>query len=243
MGLPVELPRVRGGWRCILADNPWSFNDKGSRIAPDAMTLRVRRGRGRSRLYRTMPLVWIANLPVREIAASSAHLYLWCPSALLAEGLVVMAAWGFTLKTTIVWDKVTKHGKSAFGAGHYFRGAHELVLFGVRGRCPALNRSQRTRFEAPVGDEHSSKPARLYELAELVSPGPRLELFAREERPGWTGWGDEYPKGGSTDDERRTGCRLHLSPAQGRPDPPVRRAARERPRARRAGGCLVSAQP
>ncbi len=192
--LVLPLPRVRGGWRCIVADNPWSFRDKGSRIAPDAMTLRVRRGRGRSRIYRTMPLTWIANLPVREIAAGSAHLYLWCPSALLAEGLVVMAAWGFTLKTTLVWDKTTKHGKPAFGAGHYFRGAHELVLFGVRGRCPALNRSQRTRFEAPVGDEHSEKPARLLEMAELVSPGPRLELFARTARSNWTGWGDEYPE-------------------------------------------------
>jgi N6-adenosine-specific RNA methylase IME4 len=177
--LVLPLPRVRGGWRCIVADPPWKFSDSNTRGAAE-------------RHYRTMPLVWIANLPVREIAASSAHLYLWCPSALLAEGLVVMAAWGFTLKTTLAWNKTTKHGKPAFGQGHYFRGAHELVLFGVRGRCPALNRSQRTRFEAPVGDEHSEKPARLLELAELVSPGPRLELFCRgKPREGWSGWGEE----------------------------------------------------
>lgn len=185
----IEIPRTRGGWRCIVADPPWSFSDKGSRIAPDASVRRARRG-GIGRIYATQPLTWIAGLPVAEVAAPSAHLYLWVPSALLAEGLVVMRAWGFTLKTTIVWDKTTKHGKPAFGAGHYFRGAHELVLFGVRGRCPALTRDQRTRFEAPVG-EHSAKPERLQEMAERVSPGPRLELFARRARAGWTCWGDQ----------------------------------------------------
>lgn len=191
----IDLPRARGGWRCIVADPPWSFNDKGSRIAPDAATLRVQRSFEATRIYLTMPTSWIASLPVEEIAARSAHLYLWCPSALLDHGLVVMRQWGFTLKTTVVWDKVTKHGKPAFGAGHYFRGAHELVLFGVRGRCPAKVRNVRSRFEAAVG-AHSVKPELLQDLAELVSPGPRLELFARRARPGWTVWGNEAPEHG-----------------------------------------------
>ena len=185
------LPRARGGWRCVVADPPWSFKDSGSRIAPDAKVRRARRG-GVARIYGTMPLSWIAGLPVASVVAPSAHLYLWCPSALLEEGLVVMKAWGFRLKTTRVWDKRTRTGKRAFGAGHYFRGAHELVLFGVRGRCPALSRRERTIFEGEVGP-HSRKPEALQDHAELVSPGPRLELFARRQRPGWTCWGNEVP--------------------------------------------------
>ena len=104
----------------------------------------------------------------------------------------MMKAWGFSLKTTVVWGKRTRHGRPAFGAGHYFRGAHELVLFGVRGRCPALSRRERTYFEAETG-EHSVKPELLQDMAERVSPGPRLELFARRRRAGWTTWGDQVP--------------------------------------------------
>jgi N6-adenosine-specific RNA methylase IME4 len=39
--------------------------------------------------------------------------------------------------------------------------------------------------------EHSRKPEGIYDVIEACSPGPRLELFARSERPGWTQWGDE----------------------------------------------------
>lgn len=187
----LRLPMVPGGFGCVVADCPWSFKDKGSRIAPDAEARRVRRG-GVGRIYQTMPLAEIAAMPVGEISARNSHAYLWVPSALLEDGLVVMKAWGFSLKTTVVWGKRTRHGRPAFGAGHYFRGAHELVLFGVRGRCPALSRRERTYFEAEIG-EHSVKPELLQDMAERVSPGPRLELFARRKRAGWTCWGDQVP--------------------------------------------------
>ena len=38
---------------------------------------------------------------------------------------------------------------------------------------------------------HSEKPVEMYEEIEKVSPGPYLELFARNERPGWLSWGNE----------------------------------------------------
>jgi N6-adenosine-specific RNA methylase IME4 len=40
---------------------------------------------------------------------------------------------------------------------------------------------------------HSAKPEALQDLAERLSPGPRLELFARRRRAGWTCWGDQLP--------------------------------------------------
>lgn len=39
--------------------------------------------------------------------------------------------------------------------------------------------------------EHSRKPDEMYEIIESCSPGPYVELFARERRKGWTQWGDE----------------------------------------------------
>jgi N6-adenosine-specific RNA methylase IME4 len=87
----------------ILADPPWRFTNKTGKIAPEHRRL--------SR-YGTLSLDAIIALPVAQLAAPTAHLYLWCPNALLPEGLAVMKAWGFTYKSNIVWHKVRKDGGS-----------------------------------------------------------------------------------------------------------------------------------
>jgi N6-adenosine-specific RNA methylase IME4 len=77
----------------------------------------------------------ITALPVGEISTSTVHLYLWVPNALLPDGLAVLAAWGFSYKSNLVWHKVRKDGGSdGRGVGFYFRTVTELLLFGVRGR-------------------------------------------------------------------------------------------------------------
>jgi N6-adenosine-specific RNA methylase IME4 len=42
--------------------------------------------------------------------------------------------------------------------------------------------------------EHSRKPVQFYERVEAFCSGPRLELFGRESRVGWTVYGDEATK-------------------------------------------------
>jgi N6-adenosine-specific RNA methylase IME4 len=77
--------------------------------------------------------------------------------------------------------------------GFYFRNVTELVLFGVRGknaRTLAAGRRQ-VNLLATRKREHSRKPDELYEIIEACSAGPYLELFARNTRRGWTGWGDQ----------------------------------------------------
>ena len=81
----------------ILADPPWRFVNKTGKVAPEHRRL--------SR-YGTMTLDEIVALPVEQLAAPTAHLYLWCPNALLPDGLAVMKAWGFAYKSNIVWHKV-----------------------------------------------------------------------------------------------------------------------------------------
>jgi N6-adenosine-specific RNA methylase IME4 len=136
----------------------------------------------------------IACLPVEQLAAPTAHLYLWCPNALLPEGLAVMKAWGFTYKSNVVWHKVRKDGgPDGRGVGFYFRNVTELLLFGVRGknaRTLAPGRRQ-VNFLATRKREHSRKPDEQYRIIEACSPGPFLELFARGKRTGWTLWGDQ----------------------------------------------------
>jgi len=149
---------------------------------------------GRLSRYSTMDLDAIKDLPVADAAADPAHLYLWVPNALLPEGLAVMAAWGFAYKSNIVWHKVRKDGGSdGRGVGFYFRNVTELVLFGVRGKNARTGPAGRRQVNL-IGTrkrEHSRKPDELYDLIEACSAGPRLELFARGSRPGWTTWGDQ----------------------------------------------------
>jgi N6-adenosine-specific RNA methylase IME4 len=137
-------------------------------------------------------------LPVSSAAASTAHLYLWVPNALLPHGLEVMQAWGFHYKSNIVWHKVRKDGGSdGRGVGFYFRNVTELLLFGVRGknaRTLAPGRRQVNHFESRKR-EHSRKPDEQYLLIESCSPGPYLELFARGTRAGWINWGDQAHTG------------------------------------------------
>jgi N6-adenosine-specific RNA methylase IME4 len=109
----------------ILADPPWQFANRTGKMAPEHKRL--------SR-YSTMTLDEIKALSVAEIATTPAHLYLWCPNALLPEGLEVMRAWGFAYKSNLVWHKVRKDGgPDGRGVGFYFRNVTELILFGGAG--------------------------------------------------------------------------------------------------------------
>ncbi len=182
-----DLLQWRGSNRfsTVLADPPWRFQNSTGKVAPEHRRL--------SR-YGTMSLDEIMSLRVSEIAAPTAHLYLWVPNALLGEGLAVMAAWGFTYKSNIVWHKVRKDGGSdGRGVGFYFRNVTELVLFGVRGKnARTLDAGRRqVNYIATQKREHSRKPDELYRIIEECSPSPHLELFARGPRKGWKSWGME----------------------------------------------------
>ena len=169
----------------ILCDPPWQFQNRTGKVAPEHKRL--------SR-YGTLHLQDILAMPVSKITAPTSHLYLWCPNALLAEGLQVMKAWGFEYKTNLVWHKIRKDGGSdGRGVGFYFRNVTELILFGVRGpnaRTLKPGRRQVNYLESRKR-EHSRKPDEQYKIIEACSRGPFIELFARGERDGWVTWGNQ----------------------------------------------------
>jgi N6-adenosine-specific RNA methylase IME4 len=171
----------------ILVDPPWRFSNSTGKVSPEHRRLHR---------YRTMSLEQIAALPVGDRALPRSHLYLWVPNALLAEGLHVMHAWGFTYKTNLVWYKTRRDGgPDGRGVGFYFRNVTELLLFGVKGGLRTLAPGRRQVNLLPVPKrEHSRKPETFYDLIERCSPGPRLELFARHRRAGWVQWGDELDR-------------------------------------------------
>lgn len=180
-----SFSRGHDPFRTILADPPWRFQNRTGKMAPEHRRL--------SR-YGTMSIQEVCDLPVGQVAAEKAHLYLWVPNALLADGLLVMESWGFEYKTNLVWFKTRKDGgPDGRGVGFYFRNVTELVLFGIRGRDNRTLPPGRTQVNlvSERKREHSRKPEQVYDVIEACSPGPRLELFARSPRNGWAQWGDE----------------------------------------------------
>jgi N6-adenosine-specific RNA methylase IME4 len=168
----------------LLADPPWRFSNRTGKMAPEHKRLQR---------YHTMAIEDICALPVSSLVLPKCHLYLWCPNALLPWGLRVMEAWGFQYKANVVWYKIRKDGgPDGRGVGFYFRNVTEILLFGVRGSMRTLKPGRRqVNIVESRKREHSRKPDEAYELIEQCSPGPYLELFAREKRWGWQQWGDE----------------------------------------------------
>jgi N6-adenosine-specific RNA methylase IME4 len=181
---PSPFHGLAGKFSTVLIDPPWRFANRTGKMAPEHKRLHR---------YSTMSFAEIAALPVSDLVLPKSHLYLWCPNALIAEGLDVLKAWGFTYKTHIVWFKIRKDGgPDGRGVGFYFRNVTELLLFGIKGslRTKPPGRSQ-VNIIAAQKQEHSRKPDEAYRIIECCSPGPYVELFARMKQPAWTQWGDQ----------------------------------------------------
>jgi N6-adenosine-specific RNA methylase IME4 len=163
----------------ILADPLWRYHDLRSPC------------RAIENHYPTMSLERICALPVPEIAARDAVLFLWATSPTLPEALQVLSAWGFSYKSSVVWVK------DGLGMGYYARINHELLLIGVRGSpgVPAPAHRPASVIQAPRR-RHSEKPGIVHGIIETMYPDAvRIELFCRRTRAGWVAWGNEVAGG------------------------------------------------
>jgi len=174
---PIETPPLpEGKYRTIVIDPPWDYSEEDG----DGNLF----GRARPP-YPVMPLERIAALPVGDLAADDSHIYLWITNRCLPKGFGLLEKWGFRYITALTWVK------PSFGIGTYYRGSTEHILFGVRGSLPLLRKDVGTHFTADRPGPHSGKPDEFYTLIQSCSPAPRLDMFARKERDGWTVWGNQ----------------------------------------------------
>jgi N6-adenosine-specific RNA methylase IME4 len=182
-------------YRTIVADPPWPQKGGG--------TLRGREGfldcggASRPMPYSTMTVADIAAMPVRELAdPAGCHLYLWTTNGFLEDAFAVLRAWGFTYSTTHTWCKNPMGGGlggTAYGiSSEYFIYARRGSLAPLRKHVGTWHQWKR-RYDERGKPMHSAKPHGFYDLVTSVSPGPRLELFARHARPDWDLWGDQAP--------------------------------------------------
>ena len=171
-------------YRTIIADPPWEIAKR--------MGAGGRRRRATEVPYSFLSIAEIMALPVSDLADDEAHLYLWSTRRVFREGIAVAVAraWGFEPCGELIW------GLRNGGMGGVNGNGHEPVLLAARGGLSW------PKDELPVGvvfwkqpygkgKIHSAKPDGLHDLAEKLSPGPRLEMFARRQRLGWDTWGDQ----------------------------------------------------
>ena len=157
----------------IYADPPWrySFSKSDSRQIENQ--------------YPTMSTDEICALSIPS--AKNSVLYLWATAPKLIDALKVMQSWGFDYKTHAVWDK------EKIGMGFWFRGQHELLLVGTKGKFSPPAQPHRTssvyRFKR---GQHSKKPDQIRNLiGEWFPDASKLEMFCRHPAEGWDVWGNE----------------------------------------------------
>jgi N6-adenosine-specific RNA methylase IME4 len=185
----------------VYADPPWVF--------------KVYSGKGKARSAdrhykedeqtgeRTLSIDDLKALPVKELAADDAALFLWAVMPELPGALDVMNAWGFTYKTTaFVWVKTTENANGIllngdglhWGMGYWTRANTEVCLFGTRGAPKRAAKDVHQVIVSPVG-AHSRKPEQANVRIERLLDGPYLEMFGRRPMEGWTVWGNDINRG------------------------------------------------
>ena len=189
-------------WQTAVQDPPWKEVGAG----------KIKRGADRHYpLLATKDMPGVIRASGLWTPAENAHLYMWVTNTFLPDGLWLMAELGFKYKTNVCWTK------KQMGIGRYFRGKHELLLFGTRGKgwsvrtdrndiVGAYETERNEDYEEYFSDgssieadhvrnngkrKHSGKPGIFTDMIESRSKGPYVEFFARSLRPSWTSWGND----------------------------------------------------
>ena len=175
--------------RTILCDPPYKHRN----ILP------ARAGCHPSEHYEVMETKDIMEIPVHKWAAENGVLALWSPPPMIDVAIDIGRAWGARYGTAAPWMKQWPSGKPRRGGGTWFMQTWEVLLMfqfgtpGVRahvdpGVLALMLGEPKGLFAVPPKRHHSGKPYDVHRYLEAF-PGPRLELFATEEREGWTCWG------------------------------------------------------
>ena len=191
----MTAPLPPGPFRTIVCDPPWPYEQA------TAIQAKVQADGGHNNgaavvIYPLMSMDELHALNVGSIADKNAHLYLWTTNSFMVEAHELVRAWGFKPKTILTWVK-TRHSEFGLPTSHpsmstgtWYRSATEHCLFAVRGVQRLLGAPAPTAYLWPR-EPHSVKPDAFYRLVEYQSPAPRVDIFARRPRKGWTVWGNE----------------------------------------------------
>lgn len=179
-------------YQVIYADPPWYFNDRirsSKKLENGKMQFRELELH-----YKTMKTNEICALPIENVADDNSVLFMWTTDTHLPDALKVIEAWGFKYKTVaFIWNKKTNTGKQVCYMGKWTMKGSEICLLATKGKAHGLIKSHKVRQLVEAERSiHSRKPDEVRNrIVELLGDLPRVELFARDAKPGWDVWGNE----------------------------------------------------
>lgn len=185
----VEWEGLTPPYATVVVDPPWRYEGFAGSVGRGGMFIDTDE-RAKVKVkplpYSSMSVNDIEAMPVRDLVAKDAWLWLWTTSRYLRAGFTVASCWGFRYRQVIVWRKTGN--PSPFGGTVAPPHAEFLLLCSV-GSPKVVGRVASSVLEAPKPNVHSAKPAGALDLIEATTPGPYVELFARAPRLGWDSWG------------------------------------------------------
>lgn len=188
--LPIPLDEMSNKYKVIVVDPPWNQGKTGKR--------RTRPNQTTTLDYPTLSKEELLRLPVDKWADDEqSFLWLWATNSkdrktrepILKMAFELMERWGFTFYTIITWNKRT--GPCPFGP---YQIVTEHVLFGYKGKA-LFNRECLGKMQTCFTETstiHSAKPDSFYQQLREYFEGPRLDVFSRQVRNGYDGWGNQY---------------------------------------------------
>jgi len=174
--VPLErLVIPDGGYKTIVVDPPWQITKTKRKVRPNQENMD----------YPMMSLDEIKALKIGSIAGEPSHCFLWTIDKYLFDAREVLEGWGFKYHCTLAWNKT--NGISLYGINRRV----EFVLVGLKGKHEVYPRRKTipAAFTAK-SERHSAKPQKFYDFLDVLD-GPKIDIFARCQRPGWDVWGNE----------------------------------------------------
>ena len=150
------------------------------------------RGNSKRPPYETMGAL-LRDIDINSILEKDAIVFLWVIDSMLPEAMQLTKEWNLTFRTVgFYWTKHRISGAEHMGTGYYTRANPEQCWILRKGKgIKRVSASVRRWLHAPVG-AHSAKPQEFYDrVVALFGDIPRLDVFARDTRPGWTCVGNE----------------------------------------------------
>ena len=187
----MNLPNKK--YNIIYADPPWNLTyvkqwNRNPKIKEKFKIVELP--------YPTLTDEEIINLPVKNITADNAILFLWCIDSRIPILKELMNSWGFNFKNVgFVWNKVAKYTDGVNATlGKYTRKSCEFCFIGTKGKSLAKTHYQNQYYPEPKR-KHSQKPDKIRDMiVTMCGDLPRIELFARNKCKGWDAFGNEICK-------------------------------------------------
>ena len=170
---PMQPPD--GKYDVIVIDPPWNYGTQYNA--------------GGRRVGNPYPEMTQQELLELEIPSKEdSIIFLWTTHRFIWDAKELLNHWGFEYRNILVWNK------EKIGMGDLFRMQCEFCLVGIKGK-PLLDNDHTNRdIIEESRREHSRKPEAFYEMVNKLCVGRKLDYFSRQEREGWTVFGNDTNK-------------------------------------------------